>query len=134
LALAGCLSRPAAEAPGLDEAVGRWIKGLHDEDIELTMSAYWPEAELLMPHAEGGEQLLQGAEAIRGLQQSGFDLPMSFGELMYTEVDRQVGFATATVRIHVGAADWTNVNILQFQRRGEEWRIIHQVLDRLAEE
>jgi hypothetical protein len=47
-------------------------------------------------------------------------------------VQRQAWSAAATVRLHVGNADWTNVNILELQRRGNEWRIIHQVLEPLG--
>ena len=130
--LSGCLSAPSGEAPGLDEVVERWIKGLREENIELLMSTYWPEAELLMPQAEGGEQRLRGSGEIRRMQQSGFDLPMSFSELRVAEADRQVAADKATVRIHVGGADWTNVNILELERRADEWRIIHQVLEPLA--
>jgi len=129
LLLAGCVSAPPAEAPGLDPVIHRWITGLHEEDIELIMSTYWPEAELFMPQAEGGEQLLRGSEEIRRLQQSGFDLPMSWRDLRIVEVDRQVTRTSATVRLHVGGTGFTNLNTLDLQRRGDEWRIIYQVLE-----
>jgi hypothetical protein len=50
------------------------------------------------------------------------------GDLRVVEVNRQVGRTSATVRLHVGTLDWTNVNTLESQRRGNEWKIIYQVL------
>jgi ketosteroid isomerase-like protein len=132
LLMAGCMSAPASEASGLDPVVQRWIKGVHDEDIELLMDTYWPEAELFMPEAEQGSRLLRGSAEIRRMQQSGFDLPMHFADLTFTVVDRKIRDATAEVRVHVGGEGFTNVNTLLFERRGGEWRIIRQVLEPLG--
>jgi hypothetical protein len=136
LLLDACISAPPREAPALDRVVHRWITGLYEEDIELLMSAYWPEAEALgLGTQDEGAQLRQGREAIREMQLSAFEHP-AHHDLHIVEVDREVERTSAVIRLHVVVPDLdlTILNTLEFQRRGDEWKIIYQTVEPLIPE
>ena len=79
-----CTTVPPGQSPeterALDELMERWTEGLRSENLDLMMSAYWPEAELVTAFPDG-EQVFAGFDAIAAYQDGGFRGSDLFAEL-----------------------------------------------------
>lgn len=127
-----CMTTPSDESPAvrraLDGTMERWIEGLQTENLDLLMSAYWPEAELVMTGPQG-EQVFAGFGAIAGFQDSGFRGSDLYAEMTVTELrsERDPG---GPRRVYVvGGPGFAMLNSFTCQEREGEWRIIHQVIE-----
>ena len=127
-----CATTPPGESPevrrALDGIMERWIEGLKTENLDLLMSAYWPEAELVMAGPEG-EQVFAGFDAIAGFQDSGFRGSDLYAEMSVTELRSERDPGGPRRVYEVGGPGFAILNSFTYQEREGEWRIIHQVIE-----
>ncbi len=127
-----CATAPPGESPevrrALDEVMERWIEGLKTENLDLLMSAYWPEAELVMAGSEG-EQVFAGFDAIAGFQDSGFRGSDMYAEMTVAELRGEADPGGPRRVYQVGGPGFAILNSFTFQERAGQWRIIHQVIE-----
>jgi len=127
-----CTTVPPGESPEvrriLDEVMERWIEGLKTENLDLLMSAYWPEAELVMAGPEG-EQFFSGFETIAEFQGEGFRSSDFYAEVEVSEprIESDPGGPRRVYEVH--GPGFIMLNSFLFQEREGEWRIIHQVIE-----
>ncbi|MBA7660951.1 hypothetical protein ES703_68957 [subsurface metagenome] len=100
-----CTGMPPAGAPEaqreIDALMERWITSLKDENTDVFMSAYWPEAEKVIVQPDGKERHLRGLDEIRAQQMKAFESSDIFRELHYSEPEREFRGNTATYIYHV---------------------------------
>jgi len=127
-----CITTPPGESPevqrALDEVMERWIEGLKTENLDLLMSAYWPEAELIIAGPEG-EQVFAGFDAIAGSQDEGFRSSDIYREMEVFKAGSEATPEGTRWIYEVHGPGFMMFNIFLFQEREGEWRIIHQVIE-----
>ncbi|UCF96212.1 MAG: hypothetical protein JSV89_13610 [Spirochaetaceae bacterium] len=129
-----CVTTPPSKAPEIDELMERWITGLREENINVLMSTYWPDAELVMVQLEGEEQHLHGHDEIERFQLEGFQQPGSFRDLNFSKPEGEIRGNSATYHIHVEAPGVQLLNRFELIRRDGQWKIVHQILEPLPSE
>ena len=75
LAALGCITAPSPGEMEVEELMERFRTGLGEEKLELLMSTYWPEAEMVNKLPDGTMQQFSGIEQIRSVQQGAFEDP-----------------------------------------------------------
>jgi Ca2+-binding EF-hand superfamily protein len=127
-----CMTTPSGESPevrgALDEVMGRWIEGLKTENLDLLMSAYWPEAELVMAGPEG-EQVFAGFDAIAEFQGEGFRGSDLYDELVVSELPGEADPGGPKRVYEVGGPGFMMLNSFTYQERDGQWRIIRQLIE-----
>jgi len=127
-----CATTPPGEPQelrrALDGIMEHWIEGLKSENLDLLMSAYWPEAELVMAGPQG-EQVFAGFDAIAEFQDSGFRGSDLYAEMTVTEL-RGEADPGGPIRVYeAGGPGFAMLNSFTYQEREGQWRIIHQVIE-----
>lgn len=67
-----CVSAPPPGEPETEDIMERFITGLREKKIDVLMSTYWPEAEMVLVLPDGRELHFNGIEQIRRHQQESF--------------------------------------------------------------
>jgi hypothetical protein len=129
-----CITAPPSKVPEIDELMELWITGLREENIDVLMSTYWPDAELVMVQPDGREQHFHGHDEIERFQLEGFHQPGSFRDLNFSKPEGEIRGNSATYHVHVEAPGVRLVNHFELIRRDGQWRIIHQILEPLPPE
>lgn len=124
-----CVTAPPLGAPEIDELMERWTTGLREENIDVLMSTYWPDAELVLVQPDGKEQHFNGNDQIERFQLEGFQQPGSFRDLNFSKPEGEIRGNSATYHIYVEAPGMHLVNNFELIRRDGQWRIIHQVIE-----
>jgi hypothetical protein len=127
-----CTTTPSGEAPevrrALNEVMERWTEGLKTENLDLMMSAYWPEAQLVTVFPEG-EQVFAGFDAIAGFQDGGFRGSDLYAGMAVTELRAEADPGGPRRVYAVGGPGFSLLNSFTYQEREGEWRIIHQLIE-----
>ncbi len=128
-----CATAPPRGEPETEELMDRFMTGLREENINVLMGTYWPDAEMVMIQPDGNELHFNGIEEIRKLQQEGFQDPAR-RNLKFGTPEGEVQGSSATYRILVQAPAAQVMNRFELTRRDGRWGIIRQVLEVLPPE
>ena len=127
-----CTTVPPGQSPeterALDELMERWTEGLRSENLDLMMSAYWPEAELVTAFPDG-EQVFAGFDAIAAYQDGGFRGSDLFAELEVLPAGSEATPEGPRRIYEVIGPGFVMINSFLFQQREGQWRIIHQLVE-----
>jgi hypothetical protein len=128
-----CVTAPPPGELETEQLMDRFITGLGEENIDVLMGTYWPEAEMVMIQPDGNELHFNGIEEIRKLQLEGFQDPAR-RNLKFGTPEGEVQGSSATYRILVQAPAAQVMNRFELARRDGRWGIIRQVLEVLPPE
>jgi hypothetical protein len=120
-----CVTAPPPGEPETEQLMERFITGLRDKKIDVLMSTYWPEAEMVLLLPDGQELHFNGVEQIRRHQQEGFQDP-SMPAIEFSKPEGKIRGSSATYRILMQVPGARSLNRFELARRDGEWRIIRQ--------
>ena len=123
-----CASTPPIDIDSADIIVKQWVAGLKEKNIDTLMDTYWEEAVFTFIPPDGDHIILTGSEEIRAGQEGGFvDRPEINIQFDAAEIEFN-GFQL-TYTLIVEFPDIDLINILELEKRGDEWRIINQIVE-----
>ncbi len=125
--LFSCVSGSISNEPSIDGVVENFAYGLENKDIDTLMNAYWPEAVFTFIPPEGEKMILTGSDAIKDAQKGNMESPAEVVVRLDTAKSEKYGM-NVTYTIFVESDDLVLTNILEFEKRNNEWRIIKQVV------
>jgi Ca2+-binding EF-hand superfamily protein len=129
----GCMTAPSPGESEVEELMDRFVTGLGEENIELLMSTYWPEAQMVIKLPDGTTQQFSGIDQIRGVQLGGFEDP-NRQILEFSDPEREILSNSATYRIITHVPGLRVLNSFELTRRDGQWGIIHQMVEVLPPE
>jgi len=122
-----CTSVPVSNKTSADDVLTKFASGLENKDIGLLMEAYWPEAVFTFIPPEGAKMILNGIDEIRDGQLGGMKNTTPFKVRIDTAKKEELG-SSITYTVLVEYPDNALTNILELEKRGNEWKIIRQVV------
>ena len=114
--------------PDPQQVVDTWATGLREKNLDRLMSAYWPEAEVVIKGEDGSEQVFSGLKEIKDLQRGTTDNPDIILDIWTQTAELKVKGDTAVCSIEVHTGDFIIINVLDLEKRDNRWGIIRQVL------
>jgi len=120
--------------PELDGLMEHWITALRNKNIDAFMEVYRPEAEKVILQRDGGEILLRGFEQIMEQQLQLFERSDVFGQLHYSEPEREFHGNEAAYHYQVEGPGVSFIEHFEFVHREGRWWVMHQVIDLRAGE
>jgi Ca2+-binding EF-hand superfamily protein len=129
----GCVTAPSTGETEVEELMVRFRTGLGEENIELLMSTYWPEAQMVIKLPDGTTQQFSGIDQIREVQLGGFGDP-NRQILGFSDPEREILSNSATYRIITHVPGMRVSNSFELTRRDGRWGIIHQMVEVLPPE
>jgi Ca2+-binding EF-hand superfamily protein/PBP1b-binding outer membrane lipoprotein LpoB len=121
----GCVTAPSPEETNVEELMDRFVNGLKEKHIDVLMSTYWPDAEMVLMLPDGQELHFDGIEQIRSHQLEGFRDP-SIPAIEFSKPEGEIRGSSATYRILMQVPGARSLNHFDLTRRDGEWRIIRQ--------
>ena len=121
----GCVTAPSPEKTDVEELMERFITGLKEGDIDVLMSTYWPDAEMVLVLPDGQELNFDGIEQIRSHQLETLRNP-SMPAIEFSKPEGKIRGSSATYRILMQVPGARSLNRFELARRDGEWRIIRQ--------
>ena len=112
-----------------DVTVERWAESLEGKDLDTLMTAYWPDAMLVIPGKDGMEQVWNGSAEIRELQSGSTENPDMEMVVMLDSSQRIMDGDSAIYILDVQSGGAVIINTLELEKRDNEWRIINQTLE-----
>jgi len=126
LVLFACVTAPPAGKTEIEELMERFMSGLKGENIDVLMSTYWPEAEMVIKMPDGTVQEFSGIEQIKKVQLGGFQDP-NRQVLEFSEPEGEIRGNNAGYRFVVHVPRLRVLNTFELVRRDGQWGIIRQV-------
>jgi len=128
--LCACISSPSGSGAGPDDVLGNWARGLEGRDLDLLMSAYWPDAEMVIKNPDGPENVFNGIDEIRQQQQTTvIDNPESKISVWLELDEEKINSVTVIRTLTVQVEDFRVINIMTMEKRGRDWKIIQQTIE-----
>jgi len=109
LFIISCVSGPPSNIDSIDKLVKNWAYGLEEKDIDTLMDTYWPEAVFTFIPPEGEEMVTKLIVRV-------------------DTAEREKTGSTITYTLFVETSDFALTIILELENRGNEWRIIRQIV------
>ncbi|UCF99059.1 MAG: BMP family ABC transporter substrate-binding protein [Spirochaetaceae bacterium] len=122
----GCVTAPSPEETQVEELMERFMSGLKEENIDVLMTTYWPEAEMVIKMPDGSVQEFSGIEQIKKVQLGGFQDP-NRQVLEFSEPEGDIRGSSAGYRFVVHVPGVRVLNSFELVRRDGKWGIIRQV-------
>lgn len=126
----GCksVSRPVSDnqTSQLDAIVLTWSESLRTRDLDGYCGCYWPDAVRTIVMGDGEKGRDEGLPVIREMQGHHFESDYPYEEIRYKEPERLFETETGLPQYIIEQSDDAIVNVLQFEERKGEWKIIDQ--------
>lgn len=126
LLICSCATTGGGGSP-IDQTLNNFGRGLENRDIDLLMTAYWPEAVFEFIEPDGSPYFTEGQDAIREGQLAWFDNPMKLSVHTDKVIIKEDG-NLLVCHVPVEFPDGILMNILELEERQGEWKIIYQIV------
>jgi len=129
LILSACTTSSDSTENVTDQIVRDFARGLETGNIELLMSAYHDDAELIFVDSEGNNNITSGSGEIRTAQQANFEQDMYPEKVLIDTWKKEVSDDVITYKVIVSFDIFQFMNTLELTIIDNNWGIIRQKVE-----